>query len=221
MNSLQHADISDALLASIENPDAKKLLVGATIALVLIQILGLWPQKKNKVLARIPCYPVIGNLALFFPSSTSFANITKAVKKYGKLIELFVLGQRILVISDVETAKEIMMRRPKVFRRSKTLEVPGSLVGLTPRRGLFFAEGDHWARQRRLSSPAFNRKNTELMAPAIAKQIDSFISRLKSFDVGEVIRMDQQAFFFKITVISAVVLGNIEKERAVPSIFSV
>ena len=131
------------------------------------------------------------------------------------------LGQKILVISDVETAKEIMMKRPKVFRRSKTYEAPGSVVGLTPRRGLFFAEGDPWARQRRLSSSAFNRKNTELMAPAIAKQIDSFISRLKSFDVGEVIRMDQQAFFFKITVISAVVLGTIEKERAVPSIFSV
>ena len=214
MDSLKHADITDALLASIKNPDTQKLLVGATIALVLIRTFGLWPQKKDKILARIPGYPIIGNLPLLLPSSTSFTNITKAVKKYGKFIELSIMGGRAIVISDVKIVKEIMSKRPKLFRRTKALEVPASLFGFGPHSGLFFAEGDPWARQRRLSSPAFSNKNTELMGPAIAKEIDNFMARLKSFGVGEVIRMDHQAFFYTIRVISAVAFGDVDKERA-------
>lgn len=93
------------------------------------------------------------------------------------------------------------------------MEKPVNLFGLGWKNGLFFSDGDSWAKQRRLTAPSFSHKNVELMSCSIAEQVDKFISKLRELADGKtVIQMDDQAFFYAISVTSAVAFGEISKE---------
>ena len=208
MDSILPTDWTGALIAGFKNTEPHKLLFGVIIAIVLIRVFGIWPQKRNKNLVRVPGYPIIGNLLLFIPGKAAFPNVTKVLAKYGSFLEMWIFNHRIIAIGDLKMIKECLAKRPKTFRRTKGIVVPGSLLGFSTESGTFFAEGEAWSRQRRLTSPAFSHKNIELMSPAIANEIDNFISRLKSLEVGEVTRMDHQTFSYTIRVIGAVAFGS-------------
>ena len=46
------------------------------------------------------------------------------MKKYGHFFELDIMNQRFLIVSEINTIKEILKSRPKQFARSKSLLVP-------------------------------------------------------------------------------------------------
>jgi cytochrome P450 len=55
----------------------------------------------------------------------------------------------------------------------RTIITPAKVLGMSP-SGLFFAEGESWSRQRRLTSPPFSHENVDLMSTSIAEAIDEF-----------------------------------------------
>ena len=114
--------------------------VGFVLALVMLRLIGMWIQKRHKDLARVPGYPIVGNLFLFLNSETLFFNITDLVVKYGHLLELWVFNQRIVVVADIALARECLMRRPKSFRRTNALKTASSALGFNDKRGVFFSE---------------------------------------------------------------------------------
>jgi cytochrome P450 len=102
------------------------------------------------------------------------------------------------------------MKRPKTFRRTRGFEVPTRLFDFES--SAFFAEGEAWSRQRRLTAPSFSHKNVKLMSGAISSEIDDYILRLKAVADGREIQFDNETFIFTIRVISAVAFGGLSQE---------
>jgi cytochrome P450 len=205
----------DDFISHVRDTDSLTLGVGAAVLIITSILLNfMLSTRKHKLLTRVPGYPIVGNLMSFIPSKEVFSSMTKLVEKHGKMLELFVFGKRIIIVAEVPTAKECLLKRPKTFGRTLAFEVPSSLFGFSTTSGVFFAEGEAWSRQRRLTSPAFSHKNVELMSDSIANEIDGLLDRLKKFDAKEIVRMDLQIFLYTIRVISSVAFGNLPPESA-------
>jgi cytochrome P450 len=136
----------------------------------------------------------------------------RLVQTYGPLLEMRIFTRRILVVADPALVRECLLKRPKTFRRANSM-TDQFHVFVHSTRSLFFAEGEMWARHRRLTAPSFSGKNVALMGTAIGEQIDQFLARLKpSAKEGLTVEMDQEAFYFTIRVISAVAFGGLTGE---------
>jgi cytochrome P450 len=203
----------DEFFSYVRDADSLTLGVGAAVLIIHLILLNyMLSTKKHKLLTRVPGYPIVGNLLSFIPSKEVFSSMTKLVEKHGNMLELFVFGKRIIIVAEVQTAKECLLKRPKTFGRTRAFEVPSSLFGFSTTSGVFFAEGEAWARQRRLTSPAFSHRNVELMSDAMATEIDGLIDRLKKFDNKEIVQLDLQTFLYTIRVISSVAFGDLPPE---------
>ena len=74
-------------------------------------------------------------------------------------------GERVVLVADPDVADDVMIRRAHLFVKEGTAFFPGSsLAG----EGLLVSDGDVWARQRRLSNPAFRRAAVDTYADAMA-----------------------------------------------------
>ena len=203
----------DDFISYIRDASSQTLGVGAAVLIITWILLNFVSStKKHKLLTRVPGYPIMGNLMSFIPSKEVFASMSKLVEDNGKMLELFVFGKRIIVVAEVATAKECLLKRPKTFGRTLAFEVPCKLFGFSTTSGVFFAEGEAWARQRRLTSPAFSHKNVDLMSDSMATEIDGLINRLKKFEAKEIVQMDLQLFLYTIRVISSVAFGDLPPE---------
>lgn len=94
------------------------LLLGITVLVILLELS--WSRKKSNF-PTAPTIPVIGNLIDLMPD-----NLLKRSKEialqFGKIVELRVLSKRIVLVSDVLLAKEILSKRPKQFRRPRSFD---------------------------------------------------------------------------------------------------
>lgn len=171
------------------------------------------PKKLSKSggpkCVSVPGWPIIGNFGYFLDLKQFHVTVLKLCQKYGPVIELRMFSKRIIVISDPALARECMTKRPKTFRRASSMT--DSLTAFeSSLQSLFFAEGDNWARMRRLTSPSFNHKNVSHMRYAIGNQIDQFIARLRpSADANKTVQMDVEFFCFTIRVMSAAAFGGL------------
>ena len=77
----------------------------------------------------------------------------------------FKLGKtRFVAFGDVDSAREVLKRRPKDFRRGRHMaEIINELGG----RGVFTAEGEDWRRQRKLTMPGFNQSQLRRFFPKL------------------------------------------------------
>ena len=124
MDSILPIDVTGALIAGFKNTEPHKLLFGVIIAIVLIRVFGIWPQKRNKNLVRVPGYPIIGNLLLFIPGKAAFPNVTKVLAKYGSFLEMWIFNHRIIAIGDLKMINECLAKRPRRLGEPKVLLSP-------------------------------------------------------------------------------------------------
>ena len=76
------------------------------------------------------------------------------------------------MVSDAAAAKDVLIDRSSSFVKEGTAFFPGSsLAG----EGLLVSDGDVWARQRRLSNPAFRKAAVETYAAAMARAGDALL----------------------------------------------
>lgn len=93
------------------------------------------------------------------------AFIVKAQASHGDVVGLRLAGERCVLVSDAEAAKDVLITRSSSFVKEGTAFFPGSsLAG----EGLLVSDGDVWARQRRLSNPAFRSAAVNAYADAMA-----------------------------------------------------
>ena len=158
----------------------------------------------KKLLKRVPRWPVLGNIELlkgsilfsstsillfqFFsfcshstcqPDIKRFGDVLKSIiDKHGKYVELSLMGQRILVITDPVIIKECLMKRPNGFRRAKSFESSTAEFDSVS-NSLFFSEGEMWRRHRRLAAPSFNHRNVGRMGDAVNEKLNDLITRIQ------------------------------------------
>jgi hypothetical protein len=77
------------------------------------------PRRKVTCIIAVPGYPIIGNLMTFMPPDKVFRNIDACINKYGSMLEMWLINKRIVVVSDPTVGKQILMKRPKTFCRSR------------------------------------------------------------------------------------------------------
>ena len=132
----------------------------------------------NQLLKRVPGWPLLGNIELI-RDIKRFADVLKSYAEiYGKYVEIYLLGTRILLISDPVLVKEVLMKRPYRFRRAENLS--RSVAGFdSVVTSLFFAEGEMWKRQRRLTSPSFSHRNVGNMGYVINQKLDELVARIQ------------------------------------------
>eukprot|EP01031_Cornospumella_fuschlensis_P041089 gene41089-50129_t len=161
-------------------------------------------------------YPIIGNLLDFLPHKL-LSSLVRYRKAYGSVFLMRVFSQRVFVISDPVLAKEVLMLRPKQFRRTRQSEYTGEVIGIS--RGLVHSNGALWSRIRRSTAPSFSQKSVSQKVEAVEAEVASWIDRLEQKSgPGVVIDMTQEAFLLTIRVISRAAFG-LGEENPVSSYF--
>jgi cytochrome P450 len=98
--------------------------------------------------------------------------IVDAQKKHGDVVGLRLAGERCVLVSDSIAAKDVLIDRSSSFVKEGTAFFPGSsLAG----EGLLVSDGDVWARQRRLSNPAFRKAAVETYAASMVNAGDALL----------------------------------------------
>lgn len=108
------------------------------------------------------------------------ANVLTALalhhKKYGPIYDIFAFSNRIVVIADVECIHDILLKRPKQYRRTEMME-PVAEAGQM-KSSVLFSNGDLWNKLRRVTAPSFNRKCVESMSTCILREVRSLVESL-------------------------------------------
>ena len=94
------------------------------------------------------------------------AFIVDTQRQHGDVVGLSLAGERVVLVSDPKVAADVMIDRAGLFVKEGTAFFPGSsLAG----EGLLVSDGESWARQRRLSNPAFRAAAVDAYATAMAR----------------------------------------------------
>ena len=85
----------------------------------------------------------------------------KMQQRYGGIFKVFVLGSPWVVISDLDAIHKVLItERENYTKDGDALDEIKSLLG---DQGILVTEGEQWARQRKLSMPAFRQEKLKLM----------------------------------------------------------
>lgn len=89
------------------------------------------------------------------------AFIERVTKEHGDAVGLTLAREKVVLVSSPELARAVLSDESDCFQKDGTAFFPGSsLAG----NGLLVSDGETWARQRRLSNPAFRRAAVETYA---------------------------------------------------------
>ena len=87
--------------------------------------------------------------------------IERVSRAHGDASGLTLAGERVVLVSSPALARDVLLDKSDCFQKEGTAFFPGSsLAG----NGLLVSDGETWARQRRLSNPAFRRAAVETYA---------------------------------------------------------
>jgi cytochrome P450 len=105
-------------------------------------------------------------------------SIRRLAVEMGPAFELYIFRSRFLVLCDFASMKEILLKRPKVFRRDYGIERAFEVVGLA-KSSLFSAEGDTWRRLHRVLAPPLSRQSAAGMVPSVRREVDAMLRELE------------------------------------------
>ena len=82
-------------------------------------------------------------------------NLLPALRRtYGDVAHLRAAGEHLVLLSNPQDVKDVLMTNQRNFRKGRGLERARKLLG----NGLLTSEGETHLRQRRLIQPAFHRE---------------------------------------------------------------
>lgn len=187
-------------------------ILGAII--VLLPILYLLIRQLYKYHDRdiVWGYPIIGNLYSMTPT-TAIDTVVRYSKKLGPVFDIMVFTKRITIINNIKDAKEILMKRPKVFRRPKRGYKLFDRIGMA--KGLLVVEGNDWNKHRRLVAPPFNKQNVNYILEAIWTECFKFAMKLEKYcDENQTVNFVNEAISLTTGVIGTVAFGFSEENGA-------
>ena len=136
----------------------------STAATAAIVIIGLYFCLRNQYLlprgisiGRPIGLPILGHALSLLPVYDVLNKFKKFTEQYGKIVEIYILFKRHLIISDLEVTKEMFHKRPKTFRRIRSLDYSAEVLGYIT--GLLHINGTGWSRIRKITGPSLSKPN--------------------------------------------------------------
>lgn len=124
------------------------------------------PLREWADLPGPPGLPLLANTLQVKPARLH-RQLEQWSREYGKLYRLRLGPARILVVADHEQVAAVLRDRPDGFRRTTRQEAIGLEMGM--KRGLFSANGQDWARQRRMVMAGFDPAHVKAYFPSLVK----------------------------------------------------
>lgn len=106
--------------------------------------------------------PLTGNLADFARDPLAF--LTRTAQEHGPVSSLRFARARAVLLSDPAMIEEVLVRKRLDFIKNGPIRAQHRLFG----KGLLINEGESWAKQRRLTQPAFHPGNLGPYVPVVA-----------------------------------------------------
>jgi len=161
-------------------------------------------------------WPLVGN-ALQVNLAQLHLDLERWVAQYGRIYRVR-LGQsmNIVVIADHQLMTQLLKDRPDGFRRPSRLSEVLAEIGI--KHGVFLAEGQTWANQRRMVMASFSPGHVRAYFPTLVRVTETLKRRWQSSQIQEqqvnqgesVQSLDMQAELMRYTVdvISGLAFGQ-------------
>ena len=196
------------------------------LVLCIAVIVILWARRIRKKnisqsikVGQPPSVPILGH-ALHLTPDKLIDSAEAFHSKYGGVVELYALSQRIYLISDLELIKEVLSKRPKVFRRVRSFDYGAKLLNLSS--GLFNIHGaNEWSRIRKLTSPSLAKHN---IVGNVKNALHwSIVLKDRLLDAGKatnnVVDMKEHAFSYTVHVLIDAVFGRAKLNQEMQDYF--
>lgn len=109
-------------------------------------------------------WPVVGN-ALQVDLHRMHQNLAEWAQQHGPMFQVRLGGFRLLVVTDAELIGQLLRERPDTLRRPSRMQAIMREMGIHD--GVFMAEGDAWARQRRMVMASFAPHQVRAYFPSL------------------------------------------------------
>ncbi|KAF4747858.1 hypothetical protein FOZ62_012098 [Perkinsus olseni] len=111
----------------------------------------------------------------FVPTSAEhlFYALDILADTYGDIYAIKLMGRESVVLTDLESIREVLKARPHSYIRSFNKDE------ILPISGILTSEGEEWKRNRRLTAPAFNEHNSAGMVQAMAVMAKRLVRQLR------------------------------------------
>ncbi|PQQ04530.1 cytochrome P450 CYP749A22 [Prunus yedoensis var. nudiflora] len=184
------------------------------LVLVLIKILHkLWwaPARLQKQMAlqgiKGPPYRLIhGNTKYISNMIKEAMSKPKSLSssQEGRTIFSGMVSKAQLVITEPELCKEILNNKDKAYPKREPESFVKKLLG----DGLVTtAEGEKWAKMRKLATHAFHGESLKSMIPAMVARAETMLERWKNYE-GKEIEVFEEFRFYTSEVISRTAFGS-------------
>jgi cytochrome P450 len=167
---------------------------------------GLSSSSAHPLVVRAKGHWFFGNVQ-DFAKENFLQTLIEFPLKYGPFVDCFLLSKRLLLITDAEAAREILLKRPKKFGRLKALKYAGEVLKISS--SLFYARGNVWNRVRKSCVPSFSHLNVVNKVIVIAKEIMDWMDTTRAIPnlSSKALDMQHESFHITVRIITVVAFG--------------
>ena len=126
-------------------------------------------------------------------------------KKLGDIFQIKVPTRRVVVVSNPEWIKYVLVDNNKNYGKSFAYDSIKLFLG----NGLLTSEGEFWKRQRRLAQPAFHKEKLNLMFRNMVEQTDKSVERLDQFaDTNQAVNLSKELYKLTLDIVNSTLFYN-------------
>ena len=150
-------------------------------------------------------WPVVGN-ALQVRLNRMHQDLERWARQHGPLFQVRLGGFHVMVVSDSELIGSLLRRRPEAFRRPSRMQQIMREMGIPD--GVFVAEGEQWARQRRMVMASFAPGQVRAYFPALLNVAHRLRARwLQAAARDQAVDLQADLMRFTVDAISGLAFG--------------
>ncbi|HEY5637522.1 MAG TPA: cytochrome P450 [Burkholderiales bacterium] len=164
------------------------------------------PAAAAGALADLPAPPALP----FFGSVLSFDArrmhhvLEDWAARYGTPYRVRLMGRDMLVVGDAASIAAVLRARPDTFRRGRPVQSVFRDMGIS---GVFGAEGETWARQRRLVMRAFDPAHLKDYFPGLVRVTERLRRRWEQ-SAGEALDIQSELMRYTVDVTAGLAFGS-------------
>jgi cytochrome P450 len=145
----------------------------------------------------------LGNLLQLRKERINF--LQKQQKKLGDIYQLKVPTRKIIVLTNPEWIKYVLVDNNKNYTKSFAYDSIKIFLG----NGLLTSEGEFWKRQRRLAQPAFHKEKLNLMFQNMVEQTQKCISELEKYaDTNQSVNLSKVLYKLTLDIVNSTLFYN-------------